>query len=350
MNKEKIKINIYYNLSQELENLWLNFEKDSNLYLFQKYKFIKNFVKDKEENKLFIILSLKNKILAILPFEIKKKFGFKIIQWLGTKEFDYCGPVIANLEQEGIDDIQFKKAWEKIFTKYIKVDLIFLDKQLEKINDYKNPFVKYLENIIISKIYTIKLPENYQLFLEKIENKKFLNEFKRTTSKLTKDNKVEFFEIENNDKSIGVNEIIKQKAQILEKKEIRHILNNKMINFLNKLKDENDSLIKISALKINGEVIAANLGFVFNQRFYYFMPVLFSKKFNKFSPGKVLISYLIERSIINKFKVFDFGLGDENYKKYWSNSTETLFRYFKIKSLKGFIIYSLIKLYLFLKK
>lgn len=229
------------------------------------------------------------------------------------------------------------------------MDLIFLDKQLEKINDYRNPFVKYLKNITISNIYTIKLPENYQLFLEKIENKKFLNEFKRTSMKLTNDNKVEFFDNGNDDNSIGVNEIVKQKAQILEKKEISHILNDKMISFLNKLKDENDNFIKISVLKINGEVIAANLGFVFNQRFYYYMPVLFSKKFDKFSPGKVLISHLVEWSIVNKIKVFDFGLGDENYKKYWSNSKESLSRYFEIKSLKGFIIYSLIKFYLLLK-
>ena len=46
------------------------------------------------------------------------------------------------------------------------------------------------------------------------------------------------------------------------------------------------------------------------------MPVTFSNKFNKFSPGKVLISYLIELSVNNRLAVFDFGLGDENYKKY----------------------------------
>ena len=102
MNKEKIEIKVYYNLSQELENLWLNFEKENNLYLFQKYKFVKNFIDGNKKSNIFITLSIKNKTLGILPFEIKKKFSFKIIQWLGTKEFDYCGPLIANLEKEGI--------------------------------------------------------------------------------------------------------------------------------------------------------------------------------------------------------------------------------------------------------
>ena len=54
MNKEKIEIRVYYSLSQELENLWLNFEKESNLHLFQKYKFVKNFINGKKGSNIFI--------------------------------------------------------------------------------------------------------------------------------------------------------------------------------------------------------------------------------------------------------------------------------------------------------
>ncbi len=350
MKKEEIKIKIFNNLSEELKDKWLNFENESSFHLFQKYEFIENFLKEHNRSCIFIILIFKDKTVAILPFEIKEKFGLKVLQWLGTKEFDYCGPLISNFKEEGIAKSLFRAVWKKIFSKYVKVDLILLDKQLEKINDFKNPFVDNLNNILASKIYSIKLPNDYQSFLKNIENKKFINEFTRTKDKLLSENKVEFHDIEANDINFGVSDIVKQKAKILEKRKIKHILDSEMISTLNKFKKRNSDLVKITTLKVNGELVAANLGLILKHRFYYYMPVLFSEKFNKYSPGKVLISYLIEWSIINKIDFFDFGLGDENYKKYWSNFSENLFRYFEFKTFKGLVAYLFIKIYLLIKK
>ena len=172
--------------------------------------------------------------------------------------------------------------------KILKIDLILLDKQLEKINNFKNPFVDNLNNILASKIYSIKLPNDYQLFLKNIENKKFINEFTRTKGKLLSENKVEFSDIEANDINFGIDDIVKQKAKILEKRKINHILDSKMISIFDKFKERNSNLVKITILKVNGELVGANLGLILKSRFYYYMPVLFSEKFNKYSPGKVL--------------------------------------------------------------
>ena len=111
-----------------------------------------------------------------------------MFQWLGNKEFDYCGPLISNFQEKGIDKTLFRDVWKKICSKYVKIDLILLDKQLEKINNLKNPFVDNLKNILASKIYSIKLPNDYQSFLKNIENKKFINEFTRTKGKLLNEN------------------------------------------------------------------------------------------------------------------------------------------------------------------
>ena len=349
MKKEEIEIKIFYKLSEELKDKWLNFEKESNFHFFQKYEFVENFLYGQNRDCIFIILTFKDRTVAILPFELKEKFGLKVLQWLGTKEFDYCGPLVGNFQEEGIDQSLFRDAWNKICLKYIKVDLVFFDKQLEKINNYKNPFVDNFNNFLASKIYSIKLPNDYQLFLENIENKKFLNEFKRTKGKLISENKVEFSDIDAYDINFGISDIVKQKAKILEKRKIKHILDSKMISLLDKFKEKNSNLIKITILKINGELVAANLGLIFKRRFYYYMPVLFSEKFNRYSPGKVLISHLIEWSIINKIDFFDFGLGDENYKKYWSNFNENLFRYFEFRTFKGLVAYLFIKFYLLIK-
>ena len=73
----------------------------------------------------------------------------------------------------------------------------------------------------------------------------------------------------------------------------------------------------MGTLKINDEIISSNIGILDAKRFFYYMPVVFSKKYNSFSPGKLLIHELIKWSKENQVTVFDFGIGEVNYKKYW---------------------------------
>ena len=53
--------------------------------------------------------------------------------------------------------------------------------------------------------------------------------------------------------------------------------------------------------------------------------------------------------LMDLFPYLDFGLGDENYKKYWCNDTVNLSRYLNFKSFKGFFAYLLIRIYIFFK-
>ena len=83
------------------------------------------------------------------------------------------------------------------------------------------------------------------------------------------------------------------------------------------------------SLKVNQETIAQCLGFVFKNTFYYYIPLLASNKYNRFKPGKILITEIIRWCIDNDIKKFDFGLGAEKYKKYFSNKKIDLHRYFE---------------------
>ena len=77
---------------------------------------------------------------------------------------------------------------------------------------------------------------------------------------------------------------------------------------------------------------------------------MFTEEFNSYSPGKILIHYLINWSIKNDLKVFDFGIGEETYKKYWSNYSTKIFRHLSYKGAKGFVLFLIIKFYLKFKR
>ncbi len=350
MTENTLRYKIFNEITEDLENLWIEFEKNNNHHFFQKLAIIKNQLNIKKKNRyLFIIIYLEEKIIAILPFEIESKFSFKILQWIGTKEFDYCGAIFSNFEQIGINKQDFLILWNKILDEIKNFDLVLLNKQFNEIDNVPNPFVKYLKTLNKSKIFLIKLPKNETEYFNNIENKKFINEFSRTEKKLLENNTVEFKHYSSNDNKIKPSDIIKKKAEILKTQKKNNFLDQSMMEFFDNLQKKHPDFLKLSVIEINKQIVAANIGLVNNFRFYYYMPVLFTNKFNKFSPGKILIKSLIKWNIDNDMKTFDFGLGDENYKKYWSNSSNILSVHLDFKSIKGLILYLFVRCYLFLK-
>ena len=63
----------------------------------------------------------------------------------------------------------------------------------------------------------------------------------------------------------------------------------------------------------------------------------------RFSPGKLLLSLLIRWSISKKIKFFDFGLGEEFYKKKWSNKTVNIYNHIRLNKLKGVFFYIILQ-------
>ena len=72
-------------------------------------------------------------------------------------------------------------------------------------------------------------------------------------------------------------------------------------------------------LKINDKVVSRCFGIIFKEVFYYHIPTIYLSEFDRFKPGKILIIEIIKWCINNNIKRFDFGLGNEKYKKYFSN-------------------------------
>ena len=130
---ENLDYKIFNSLDTELENIWKSFEKYSHNFIFQKYDFIKDYTIDRKSHYFFIVIYLKKKIICILPLEIKNKFSLKILCWVGSKEFDYCGPLISDFDKIGITQKDFKNIWSNILKKIGNFDIVYLDKQKDKI-------------------------------------------------------------------------------------------------------------------------------------------------------------------------------------------------------------------------
>lgn len=352
MNKSKFDIFIYNNIDDELLKEWQEIKNNCKNYIYQDLNFLKDYLDFKKtniENINIVIIRLKSnkKIFAIFPFEIIPYWGIKILRWIGSEDFDYFFPIF-NFEVE--IQYNFEDLWNNILSVVQNYDVVFLRKLPNKIDSFYNPIVELNKNVLFdSNIYLINLNFDFNSYVESILKNKNIKEFLRTNKKLFSDhNKVNIKIIDENNPHLMPSDIINKKIDNFKKKNKKITFNKSVIKFFDNFNKNNTRMIV--ALYIEDKLISASFNFIYKNRLYYLIPVIFDQNYNRYSPGKFLILKLIEWAYSNKINIFDFGIGPEAYKKYWSNSSANLYNYVKYNTKRGYFFYFLFRLVKFFKK
>jgi len=342
------KFKIFNEFNKECENLWKRLEKSSSNDFFQTYDYHKELVINNDINRLNIVVILENdKPVLLFPFFIKEFLFFRILQFIGTKYSDYCNPLVDSEFYSCLNRESFHSIWKDILNEIKQVDFVFLNNQLKKIDNYKNPVVHYLKSVKFSNIFRIQLKENFNEYKNDILkiNKKYHYEIHRTLLKKEKLEKNHYlkFEIKSIDESdLTLDKLITSKIAFFSQKKKNINLNKKFAKIFANLNKKSENFF-ISTLKIDNKISAACFSIRFNKIFYYFIPVILSKEYEKYKIGKILILDLIQWCLKKDIEIFDFGLGAEKYKKYFSNLNLDLFRCYYYKNLKGFFLFIFLK-------
>jgi CelD/BcsL family acetyltransferase involved in cellulose biosynthesis len=85
-------------------------------------------------------------------------------------------------------------------------------------------------------------------------------------------------------------------------------------------------LLHFTILKTEKSNLSYHLGFLYNNRYYYYLPAI-DWRYENFSPGKIHLFKLIEFSIKSNIKIFDHLRGNESYKSGFSNQSQNIYNY-----------------------
>jgi len=99
----------------------------------------------------------------------------------------------------------------------------------------------------------------------------------------------------------------------------------------------NSNLVKLPAIHVGDKLIALAVCLVNDNKIYYLAPA-YDYEYAKYSPGRVLLHYILVDAFRTKCKLVDFGPGDEAYKLDFANQITKLSDLFVGISLKGRII------------
>ena len=319
---------------EELKEIWQNFEKESKHIIFQTYLWNKNIFehlyKDLEKVELTILIVKKeDDILAIFPLVTKNFFFLKISGWLGDEFTDYQSPIIKNNILNKPNEL--KEIFDLVHKDLKKNDIFYLKNLINDENIILNPYLKILNVRKVSNVYGIKIQSSWNDYLLSKNLTKTQERINYYIKKISSISNFDFYIAKNNEEKKKI--II---DTIRNKKKFKNKLSKKKIeNFF--LQNENLNNFHCSCLRLeNGNIISSTIGILQNNKFIYFYPSYINdKNFSKYSIGKVLLYYLIKYSFEKKIDYFDFGIGNEEYKKKWSNYNVATFEYLNSISITG---------------
>jgi CelD/BcsL family acetyltransferase involved in cellulose biosynthesis len=336
-----MNIDIFSEFNEKPEALWTKFEKSAIMTPFQSYAWLSQWQKTVGDP----LLSVRPKIVhlhdegqtfAIFPFGIRKKYGVKILDWLGGNQADYMGPLLSprfhdeyfsdyNLFQaiksglEGFDLMQFQKQ---------KIDTIFI---------LKNMGFPLIETVD-TNAYKASLPATWDEYLLKIK-KRIISDSLRQRRRLKKIGEIKFLIADSKETKLEViRAMMKQKSKQYRDSGAWDMLSiNEYQLFFNSLADFSSEIIKVhcAALKVDDSIIATHVGIIYNDTFYYLMPAHETGSWKRYSPGRILLLELLKWSIKNGLKYYDFTIGNESYKKDWCDNQLELYKVIKPITLKG---------------
>jgi len=99
-----------------------------------------------------------------------------------------------------------------------------------------------------------------------------------------------------------------------------------LVNFIEEiLKDPDLTVLSRASFSEDNITLAFGLGYLDSNKRYWLSMSVYNAKYNKVSPGKVMLYDLITESFNRGISHFDFGRGSEPYKSWFSNGESILF-------------------------
>jgi len=319
------KISSYEKLI-ELEDEWnclLNKSETNTVFL--SHEWIKNWWKFFGTNNDLFILVVRNhnNLVGIAPLMItyQSMLGVKTrkIKFIGTPLSDYSDFIAGKDKDKVLETIfeyllENKNLWDSIILEEIPENssTFNLSKGILKDSIYHEIF-------FTNESLSLNLNDIEEQDLHKITNKRDL---RRHIKKLNESGKLTFSTINNKNDAMKYLEVLYQQHIInMDRKSIPSMYKDeKCKQFFNSLTKEllSKNMIGLYVLEFNGEPIAVQFGFNYNNKYLDYSRSYDLKYYNN-GPGLILNKYFIEKYAKDGYDEVDFLRGSEDYKFRFSN-------------------------------
>jgi CelD/BcsL family acetyltransferase involved in cellulose biosynthesis len=324
---------------QAVATAWRGFEEYADCTVFQSFDWLAAWHKHIGAPAgvlpaIVTISSGRGDPLMILPLSVRKEGGLRHLTWLGDGLCDYNGPLLAPRFSSFVSGKEFAALWRRIrreirSNKGLNFDLVALQRMPERIGTQTNPFLalRLLPNTFGAHIAT--LGTNWEEFYHakrpardrKVDRRKFRN--------LAKHGELRFIEpTDPGEIARSMDLLIRQKRESYGRIQAQDIfLRAGYQEFFKAISVQPglSGIVHVTRLDVGEQPVATGFGLCFKSRYYLVLSSYEDNKLALYSPGRAHLCDMLRWAIARQYKLFDFTIGDEPYKREWSDIELHLF-------------------------
>jgi CelD/BcsL family acetyltransferase involved in cellulose biosynthesis len=314
-----------------VEGEWRAFEQRALGHVFQTYNFAATWLatvgREREVAPLIVVgRDAQAKLQFLLPLGVKRTFGQRRLEWLGEEHADY---------HAGLFDPAFLAAGSRSASDLVhavarllagEADVWNFRRQPATIAGHANPFAAYRPLRNPDSSHETHLGADWETYYRAKRNSSSRRHDRGKLKHLEAMGEVRFID------AVCGPEIDRVMAALFHEKERSltelgaggFFASDAVKRFYFELARAPypNGPCHVSAIEFRGEIVAVNWGLVRGNRYYYVMHAFAARSAAaRFSPGRLLMYHLMQWCIARGIDVFDFTIGDEDFKEQWCEST-----------------------------
>ena len=319
-----------------IEAEWRAFEVTATGHVFQTFDFVSTWLATVGAARGFapaIVLGRgrDGTLRCILPFGTTRCVGARLLEWLGGEHADYhCGlyapGFLDGLALDGAAGPAFVERVTGLFRG--RADLAHFQRQPARIGGAPNPFAAYRSTLYSAQSYLTHLGDSWDAYYRSKRNSSSRRHDRLKWQKLQASAAVEIIDAETPEQTEEIlAAMFAQKKASLAARGIPDLFACAGVPEFYRaiaLRPWPDGMAHVAAVRADGDIIAANWGLVRGDRYYYVMTSYCPGRFAVHSPGRALMYHLMAWAIDRGIRLFDFTIGDEDFKGHWCEETMTM--------------------------
>ncbi len=327
------RVSIYQNL-YDCAVAWRLFEQTAIATAFQQHAWLSAWMATvgkarQVEPRIVLVRDPDGELVMILPFAIERAMGVSTLVWLAQDEADYHGPLIHPKWNSQTPRKELGRILNVVASSIPSADAFSLTKTLAEIDGVKNPLGLLPHVAHPSSGHAISLDhDDFEVFYASLRSKSTRKRDRQRRRRLDESGDVAFtIPTTRADQHAMLDAILQQKSVWLNERGITDPFGSDEVKaFLHGLIDDHTarSSLHLSALTLDGDVIAGNVGFVRGDRFYAVIGSVTEGEASRHSPGTIHLHELLRWCFANNISAFDLTVGDEGYKKDWCDAHQDL--------------------------
>jgi len=346
-----IRIAVYEDLSA-IERDWRAFEPHADCTVFQSFDWLATWQRHIGARNgvlpaIVVARDGEGTILFLLPLAVRPAGFARELTWLGSELCDYNAPLLAATFSTRIDAKRFMALWENIArclqdNPRLHYDSIILTKMPETVGAQQNPMRHLGGTINASGAYLTHLTGDWETFYTAKRSSATRRHDRSKRRRLAEFGEVKFVNPAGDSETLRtLDALMAQKARWFAHMGVANLFARPgYAEFYRALATDPATrhLVHVSRLDVGATSAAVNFGLTYRDCYYHMLASYDDGEVSRFGPGAAHLLDLLHLAIDRGFRIFDFTIGDERYKRDWCDTELKLYDFIAAATWRGALV------------